>query len=77
LYQQYEWEILDHAPYKFDWAFNSQHFSHYETKQCVKGLRYRDRKVSVHKTTVLEKEKYTKKNLINMYKLYPTQHMAN
>jgi hypothetical protein len=26
---------------------------------------------------VLEKEKYTKKNLINMYKLYPTQHMAN
>ena len=74
LHQQYEWEILDHAPYRFDWAFNSQHFSHDETKQCVKGLRCRDRRVSVHKTIVLEKEKYTKKN---MYKHYPTQHIAN
>jgi hypothetical protein len=61
LCQQYEWKILDHAPYRFDWAFNSQHFSHYETKQCVKGLRYSDRKVSVHKTIVLEKESTPKK----------------
>ena len=43
----------------------------------VRGLRCRDRKVSVHKTIVLEKESIPKKALINMYKHYPTQHMAN
>jgi hypothetical protein len=46
---------------EFDWAFNSQHFSHDETKHCVKGLGCRDRKVSVHKTIVLEKESIPKK----------------
>ena len=66
LCQQYEWEILDHAPYRFDWALNSQHFSHTETKQCVKSLGCRGRKVSVHNTNVLQKEKHTQKNLINM-----------